>query len=1185
MYLKSLEMKGFKSFADRTVLQFEPGISVIVGPNGSGKSNVSEAFLWVMGEQAPRNLRAGRMEDVIFSGSDKRGPLGMAEVSLSFDNSGGTIPLEYEEVVVTRQLYRSGESGYLLNRAPTRLIDIQEMLSGFGLGRELTAVIGQNRLDRVISSRPEDRRALIEEAAGLLKHRRRKDKAMRKLEAVEQNMVRLGDIISEVKKQIKPLERQAAVAREFKELEAELRSLQISMVVAELEALRLQWDNRVEEEERIRAEFEERQAFLGEGRRKQLEDEKRAHELRESLASEREDAFRLSSCLERLRSEEQLASERMRFYLQLEGMPLAGAGDLLRRREERARRLGELEGLHREAQRGEGELAGRIRQEEAARYKAAGDLAALNKRRGGVAEEVRQGRQQLRYLVSQAESLEEEGKRGLQRRRDDEERLEAGERAAEEAAADLRRLEEHARRSRRELARLEAERESLRAELLRFRERLEEVARRQRVCEGDEIQIVARLQALQELFSRRVDYAAAAARVLQEGGCLRGVRGMLLHHVKIDPEWEKALESLLGPWLFAVVVESKEAAVAAVSLLKEEEAGFALFLPLSEFAGRPAGPGSRSALVHGALPAVEAVEADPSLDGLLEHLLGDVALCSSLEEALSKSEVYPRITFLTPEGEMVSPRQVIKGGRAQRSPFHLLGKQREIEQLQEALESFDDAHLHNQVERKAVLATLEKLEADLAALEGRMEGARRAIHRNELDHQKASLRAEEARERVARLREALEEHGAGARQLEERRSALLEEEAAVRAAVESLEPDLAALDEEMRAGRTLLDGREKELRELYQSRASLEERIRNLAERMEEVRLALEEMPSDPAEVEEEMARDREGHRRLIEVVRRLQACGEAVAGRCEIDRGLKESELRELEEGIGRARLDLEACASRVEELRELVHNRDMMAVQLKSRVDMLAEKLLSEHRVSLEEALQEYRTEQPVEGMRERAEALQRRKEAMGQVNLLAVEELQAAGERYQFLTAQVEDLRQSKGALNKVIRAVEREIMSIFKETYDEVNLHFQELFERLFPNGRAELTLTDPEDLLDTGVEVAAQPPGKRLKKLSLLSGGETSLTSLAFLFAIFKARPSPFYFLDEVEAALDDMNLHRFLRMLMEFKEDSQLIIITHQKRTMEIAEVLYGVSMQADGVSRVISQRFQEEKEEDAVPA
>ncbi len=427
MYLKSLEMKGFKSFADRTSPEFEPGISVIVGPNGSGKSNISEAFLWVMGEQSPRNLRGSKMEDVIFAGSDKRGSLGMAEVSLSFDNSAGTIPLDYEEVVVTRQLFRSGESRYLLNRAPTRLLDIQELLSDFGVGRELTAVIGQNRLERVISSRPEERRAFIEEAAGLLKHRRRKDKALRKLDAVEQNMVRLGDIISEVKKQLRPLERQAAVAKEYRELEGELKRLQVGLVVSELKSLHQQWENRVEEEERIRTEFEEKQTFLKDGRQKQSDDERRAHALRDSLASDREDLFRLSSHLERLRSEEQLAAERLRFYLMSEGMPMASLSEIERRREERIRRLEELERQHRESREGVADLAERVQQEEAARYKAASDFAALTKRRNGLAEEIRQGRQQLKYLASQQDGLQEEDDRSRRQREADSEKRAAAE--------------------------------------------------------------------------------------------------------------------------------------------------------------------------------------------------------------------------------------------------------------------------------------------------------------------------------------------------------------------------------------------------------------------------------------------------------------------------------------------------------------------------------------------------------------------------------------------------------------------------------------------------------------------------------------------------------------------------------------------------------------------------------------
>ena len=1184
MYLKSLEMKGFKSFADRTVLQFEQGISVIVGPNGSGKSNISDAVLWVMGEQSPRNLRGSRMEDVIFSGSASRGPLGMAEVSLVFDNSERTISLDCDEVVVTRQLFRSGESEYLLNRTPARLLDIQELLSDFGVGRELTAVISQNRLDKVVSSRPEDRRFFIEEAAGLLKHRRRKEKALRKLDAVEQDLVRLGDVINEVRRMIKPLERQAALAERYRELERELRRLQISMVVAELQGLHAQWENRVGEEERIRGEFEEKQALLKELRKRLGENESAAHELREALASKRELLYRFSSCLERVGAERQLAEERLGFFLSRAGTPALSAEGLRQRREEMEGRLRDLEKELEEARRQEEEAAQRLKDEEARRFKAAGDLAALNRERSRAADAARQGRKELELLKSRLEELDRSERREAEKREELARRLEEAEAASRQAAERVRLLEERSRRARRQLSSLEAERGRMQRELEELRAKAAEARERVRVCEGDELQLVARLQALQELFARRVDYAAAASRVMQEAGRLGGIRGILLHHVKIEAEWERALESFLGPWLFAVVVDGAEDAAKASSLLREEDAGYALFLCLDAHRGQGRAASSGAEQVQGALPALRAVKGDETVAPLLEHLLGDVVLCRNLQEALDRAEIFDRLTFVTRDGEMVAPR-ALRGGRQSPCPFHLLAKRREIEQLREALESQDEDGLRVRAEMKMVEAALAKLQSDLEELDGRSEQAARELHRLELEQREAALREENAGAALEELRRREEESRASLQELGERRLAVMAEREARGAELEAARPGLEELEQKLREGRSALEEMEDRIRALYREQASAGERARHLAERAEELGRSLEELPADGEELEGDISREREEARLFIELLGRMQERGEALAARYSEERQRGEQELASLEEGNAADRRELEGCEARVEELRELVHNRDLVVVQLKSRVDMLAQKLVDEFRIPVEQALEEYRPEEPVEVMREREEELRGRKESMGQVNLLAEEEYKAAQERHRFLTEQVEDLRQSKAALAKVVRAVDREIMSIFKDTFDEVNLHFQELFARLFPQGRAELTLTDPEDLLNTGVEIEAQPPGKRLKKLSLLSGGEISLASLAFLFAIFKTRPSPFYFLDEVEAALDDVNLHRFLRMLDGFKEDSQLIMITHQKRTMEIADILYGVSMQSGGVSRVVSQRFQKEPEEDAVPA
>jgi chromosome segregation protein len=1118
------------------------------------------------------------MEDVIFAGSAARPGLGLAEVSISFDNSNGSVPLDYEEIVVSRRLYRTGESEYFLNKTPTRLIDIQELLSDFGVGRELTAVIGQNRLERVLSSRPEERRAFVEETAGLLKHRRRKEKALRKLEGTEQNLIRIGDIISEVRRQLKPLERQAEMAREYQALERELKGLQIKLVVSELRELHRQWEGRVEEEERMRAEFEERQRFLREGRQRLQQMERKIDHLRDFHKERRENLYALSSYVERLRNRVRLTEERLKF-LSREGEPSFSASELLRRREGRELRFKELVEMLEESQREELDLEKKIEERESIRWELASTYSQLGKKKSQLAEDVRHCRQQCKYTGAKIEELRKEKARLEERRAKLSEQYAAAEKEVEEASRQVRRFEELMEKERRALAEREGRRESLLLDVENLRQRLEEVGRLLGVSERDEALVVARLQALQELFARRIDYAQAAGRVLQESGGIPGIRGMILHLVKIDPDWERAIESFLGPWLFALVVDRTDSALKAIRLLKEEDAGFALFLCLDEFKRYEKERARGKTSLQKETMALDVVDAEDYLQPVLEHLLGDVVLCRTLEEAVERAEIYPRLTFITVEGEIISPGRIIKGGGKSRSPFHLLAKRREIEQLQEMLEVYDEEGLRLKIERKSMLAAVQGVESELEGLEREAQSLRDSLRRRELEQREALLREQQKRDQVIHLLAMMKENEEKRGSIEEQLGKLEAEMARLEDELEGWAPVLSRLERETAEAKTRLEEEETALKELHYQRASLKERVSHLKERVEEASAALEELDRLPAGGRGEASPNRERVEELISVIQELLEHAEAVRGRQQLALEQVEKKIAELDEAIHQLRAELERCEERVEELRELVHNRDIVVVQLKARVDLLAQKLLDEYQVSLESALQDYLTDEPVEGMRVKVEELLRRKQAMGQINPCAVEEYQALKDRHDFLLEQVEDLKESKAALNKVIRAIDKEIIRIFKETFDQTNLHFQELFTRLFPNGKAELVLTEPDDLLNTGVDIEAQPSGKRLKKLSLLSGGETALISLAFLFALFKTRPSPFYFLDEVEAALDDVNLHRFLRMVQEFKQDSQLIIITHQKRTMEIADILYGVSMQADGISQVVSQRFEEAKD------
>jgi chromosome segregation protein len=990
------------------------------------------------------------------------------------------------------------------------------------------------------------------------------------MEGMERTLLRVKDIISEVNKQLRPLERQAQQAREYGELASEIRELSICILVAELQELKGQWENRRDEEERLARELEGTSAQARGGKEHLADLEERLRELRQVLDGCRGQEMRLLSLGERLRACEGLGEERLKLYAALSG-DIAYRDGWRSRREELARRRGELE---EEKARAEVELSdlevevARLRGE---RKDLGGELNQARKERDAL-------RRSLSELRDRERGLREESGRaaaGADGCREEIGRLES---QHKELLAGLVSLRQAAGEKEQEIAKAEEQQGRIgekmtatRDDLSRFREELDIIAGKQRRSFQDEALVVARLRALQEVFNSRIDYAAAAARVLSEGEKLPGILGMLLHRISINEEWEKALESFLGPWLFSVVTRDLESALDAIRILKRGEEGYGIFLPLSEIASEPMEEMKNLAHIAGGTPALDVVDCDAEIRPALEYLLGDVVFCTSLDDAGSKAELYPKLTFVTEDGDVIAPRRAVKGGARPRSPFHVIARRREVEQLQEMLDLCDEEGISMEVQRKSVLSTIASLENDLMAMAEDEKKQEAAVRRLSLASRESGLQAERVEADVSQLSarlEALEGEEAGLRDRAVALGLQAEEGAAGR---QALEPRLAG--EETRVEGLRRGDRELEeaLQGVLAQSASMTERGYHLQERIKEINAETE---GPPLPGREELAVMVEAQEEILALVGMMAEAHGRLAER--VGRG--ESGSREELEGVeleqGKTRLRIEELETREGELRELVHNRDLAVAQLKMRVDMLVQRLLDEHKLPVETALADYLPTAPTSEMKGRLERQERRRDMLGQVNLRAVEEHKAMKERYDFLMEQVEDLRESKASLLKVVRAIDREIVRIFKETFEEVNQHFQELFEMLFPQGRAELTLSDPTDLLNTGVEVEAQPRGKRLKKLSLLSGGETSLTSLAFLFAIFKTRPSPFYFLDEVEAALDDVNLHRFLSMLKEFKGDSQLIVITHQKRTMEIADILYGVSMQASGISRVVSQKL-----------
>ena len=1162
MFLKSLTLKGFKSFADTTVLDLEPGITVVVGPNGSGKSNVVDAIGWVLGAQAPSAVRSQKMDDVIFAGTANRAALGRAEVSLTIDNSAGILPIEFTEVTVTRTLFRTGESEYAINGTPCRLLDIQELLSDTGVGRQQHVIISQGQIDAVLNARPEERRLIIEEAAGVLKFRRRKEKAERKLASTEGNLTRLQDLLREVRRQLRPLERQADAARRHGDLVAELQHLRRFQAGRELTTLKA----RLEASARTRAELARDESAL-KADLAQLDTAVLATEAElsamgpgaEGLGDVSERLVRAERVVEKARglaavlTERKRSLERERGASVDEGVIASLEAEATRLASELAEVEGEAGRLAPDAERlaGEETTLATERAQYAAQWAPeleAGGVPAPS----GAAAEVRGELSALRSAVERS---------AVERQRADA-RVEALE-------AKLARLAEEAERFRSEAAEAEAAERPL-ADQVAAAEATRAAAQRQlaaaeealKAADADRHTWSARAEAL----ALALDAARARAGAEHLAG-IDGVMGTLLELVEIDAGWEAAFEAAAGEALAAVVVSSTDVGRAALAHLRTGEVpGAVLALGARPPVGIPLVPSAGELLRH----HVRGLR--PGVDELLDALVGHAVLVEGTwETAVDVALAHPDALVVTADGDRFGLGGWRVGGPGTGATGAALEEARE--RAASAEQEAEQAERRVRALRAAVAGATAQ-EDDLARQlndnDGRFVAATDGIQRIEADRRDAATELETL---VGHRDELAERAG--------RDDARVAELAARLPALEAEEMDATDRARAMAAARNRLEERAAAVGAL---RAELEVRAATLEERRTFLR-------TRSTEVEERLSRNvaerQAAERRRVELdaaftaVTRLAAL---VTARLDVVEG----EAASLREQRRRQSEAARAVAERLDGLRKqrAGDERTLEETREKARRAEVEE---AETRLRLEGAVEVCRreldcepsvamaTEPPelAEGATPaaRLRELERELRLMGPINPLALQEYEELQQRHEFLEGQLDDVKSTRRDLSKVIRAIDEEIVSVFASAYADVAANFELLFETLFPGGTGKLRLTLPDDLLETGIELEAKPSGKNVKKLSLLSGGERSLTALAYLFAVFRARPSPFYVMDEVEAALDDVNLHRFLALVHEFRQEAQLLIVSHQKRTMEAADVLYGVTMQPGGSSRVVSER------------
>ena len=1185
VHLKSLTLKGFKSFAAPTTLRFEPGITCVVGPNGSGKSNVVDALTWVMGEHSAKTLRGGKMEDVIFAGTSSRAPLGRAEVTVTIDNSDNALPIEYSEVSITRRMFRDGGSEYEINGTSCRLMDVQELLSDSGIGREMHVIVGQGKLAEILESRPEDRRAFIEEAAGVLKHRKRKEKAVRKLDSMSANLARLTDLTTELRRQLKPLGRQAEMARRAQTIQADLRDARLRLAADDLVTRKAEFDNTDQAETTLRREHDELTTRL-EAKTVELN----AHESAVNTLSERAEAaqhtwFRLSALAERVSATVRIASERAQH---LDAEPEASSGPdpeaLEAQAEEVATQerqlLDELAQSRTRLEAARTELTERERvAAEAERAHLAAARAEADRREG-----LARLAGQVDTMRTRVESIDETVAR-----------MSVG---IEEAAAKAQQMQAEFETIQGRVGELDAgevgldEHHDRTVAALRLAdERVAELQAAERGAERQVASLRARIEALSVGLDRK-DGAAWLQR--NHGGA--GLFGSIANLLKVRPGYEAAVAAVLGAAADAVAAENFGAARSAVAALKESDGGRAAIV-LGDWPHRATPPTEQ--LPYGATWAVHLVEAPSRLQGAITAMLSGVAVVPDLTAALDLVAARPALRAVTTDGDLVGAGWVSGGSdrkpstleitsEVEKARAELADSEKQAGELSAALSGALVEQASRQDAAEQALAALNESDAAISAIYeqlGRLGQDARAAddewqrliqQRNELEAGRNQT-VEELAQLEQRLHNAQQEPTFEAQPVDRQASMAAAEQA--RAA--EVEARLAVRTAEERAN--AVRGRADSLR-----RAAAAEREARL--RAQRAREAREHAAAVAAAVAESG--------RLV--AQRLSAAV-AVASRA---RDQVAAERQHRAGALTKAREAVSELSAKIAAITDSLHRDEVAKAQAALRIEQLEEHVLEQFGMATADLIAEYGPDVALpppelemaeyEQARERGEQVtapapmpfdrptqeRRAKKAerelneLGRVNPLALEEFAALEERYNFLSTQLEDVKAARKGLLDVIADVDERILQVFTEAYADVEREFRDVFSALFPGGEGRLLLTDPDDMLTTGIEVEARPPGKKIKRLSLLSGGEKSLTAVAMLVAIFRARPSPFYVMDEVEAALDDVNLRRLLGLFEQLRSQSQLIVITHQKPTMEVADALYGVTMRDDGITHVISQRM-----------
>ncbi|GAE33922.1 chromosome segregation protein SMC [Halalkalibacter akibai] len=1184
MFLKRLEVVGFKSFAEQINIDFVQGVTAVVGPNGSGKSNISDSIRWVLGEQSAKSLRGTKMEDIIFAGSDGRKALNYAEVSLILDNEDQHLSIDYSEVSVTRRVYRSGESEYMINKQACRLKDIVDLFLDSGLGREAYSIIGQGKVEEILSNKAEDRRVIFEEAAGVLKYKNRKMQAEKRLLETQDNLYRVEDILHELEGQVEPLGIQASIAKDYLHKREELKEVDIALLVYEIDELHETWTSQKESLQLLMKSYEEKQQAQEEMEQLRIRLRDQTNVLSSQFTKLQEELLMASEELEKSEGKKQVLKERRKNANQnkdqLDRTIKDKSNQLITIKEEwqeeqsklkvASEKLKELERTVQQKQ----EIVERSEtdvEEEIERLKA-DYIEGLNEQ-ASIRNERRYLEEQLRQQELKQEKLLNENKDILKNRHGLSDDLERAKEAANKLQLELEKKGEEFREQQKKLEQTKDRYHKKEAQLYETYQIAQRIQSRADLLEEMQADFSGFFQGVKEILKER-------------SGKLTGILGAVAEIIQVPKDYETALEIALGGSSQHVVTESEADARRAIQFLKQNRIGRATFLPLPVMKPKTIPDFQLNQLKqHEAFVGVASslLTYEKKYKDVIASLLGNVVIAHTLQGANELAKLTGhRFRIVTLEGDVVNPGGSMTGGSVKQKQTPLLGRKRELEDLKEKLTKLksvtkqyeaevktlkqERSDLENLVEQlrtdgEIIRQSLLDAKSKIKDFEREVEKSQDEFSRFDRDKEGFAEEIKRLKDRLHKLEDNYQVTSKEAERLEQRVKLLEQQRQKQRQSHHILQQELVNDKIELAAAKERFVSLEGQAKRLGSSKKQLEEELLELKDHFELLVGEMSDRTNGEFSIEERIEQARQQKAILTRKIGNMKSEREQVnQSYVELEHKLKEEQ--------GTLQYLSEQC-------RKIEVNVNRMDVELDNRLTHLQE----EYELSFQAAKENHHLAMEPDEARAKVKLIKLAIEELGTVNIGAIEEYERVKERFDFLSEQQKDLQTAKSTLHDVITEMDEEMTKRFYDSYIQIRSHFQTVFRELFGGGQADLVLTNPDDLLMTGVEIVAKPPGKKMQNLALLSGGERSLTAIALLFAILKVRPVPFCVLDEVEAALDEANVSRFAHFLKDFSKATQFIVITHRKGTMEEADVLYGITMQESGVSRLVSVKFEETKE------